>query len=325
MKRFFLIVLFGFCLIGFAQPVPFRGLGYPFKIQTNVPVNWQAPTKHLPKTFWIYRAVPAKVSPATISNLVALGSFTDKERKEFPDYPHLIAYDGPAGKMSLRINTDWAYIDYSDPDADDWHITNGVPNRQQAFKLAKRWLPKLGIDERQLFTNPNGGTKFYGASDTVFFYPREGGPVFATNTHSYEVVFYRAFDGIEFSGGCARGGGLIDFAHDAKISHILVSWRNYKREKRYPAATPETLLKWIREGKAVWWPAGGAPTYPDWDSAKKIAITKITPLYYSEAYDENDTPQYAAYPFAEMEAVADIGTTNLIFNLDCPIIGDDKP
>jgi hypothetical protein len=300
-------------------------LGNPFKTQTNINLVWDAPTNDMPRKLWIYRALPAKVPPDTISNLVALGSFTDKDRKKVPDHPHLISYADPTEKRGLLINTEWAFIHYSDSDAKDIDITNGVPDRQHAFEMAKRWLPKLGIDERQLFQNPNGaGTKFYGAPETVFFYSREGNsPAFATNTCMYNVTFFRALDGVGFSGGCARGGGEIEFGHHARISTILVSWRNYKRDKLYQAATPELLLKWIREGKAVWRSKDDS-MFPDWSSVKNIVITKATLYYYSEAYDENDKPQNAACPFVEMEAVANAGTTNLIFNFDCPIIDETQ-
>lgn len=324
MKNLVLLFFFGFCVTCFSQNAPFRRLGQAF-IQTNVPVVWNAPRNGLPRKFWVYRASPAKVFPAIISNLVALGSFTDKDQKKIPDNLHFISYADQTGKRALMINTEWAFIHYFDTDANDMHITNGVPNRQQAFEMAEHWLPKLGIDARQLFQNPKGaGTRFYGGAETVFFYPREGGPAFATNTCSYNVTFFRALDGIKFSGGCAHGGGEIVFGHDAKISDIMVSWRNYKRDKRYPTASTEILLKWIHEGKVVWWPSDDSPLI-DWRSVKKIVITKVTPYYYSEAYDENDKPQNTAYPFAEMEALADTGTTNLTFYFDCPIIDEAKP
>lgn len=322
--KFVLLSLLMFGVKSFGQNVPFYRLGSPFQTQTNISVSWNAPKSDLPHKFWIYKALPAKVSSDVISNLVALGSFTEKDREKIPGYPRLIAYDDPSGKKSLRVNPDWVFIEYSDPDADDMHNTNGVPSRQQAIEMAKHWLPILGIDSRQLAQNTDGtGIKIYGGPETVFFYPKEAGPAYATNICMQIVTFMRALDGIEISGGCARGGGCIQFGHDTKISKIMVSWRNYKRDKLYPAATPEMLLKWIREGKAVWRSKDDS-MFPDWSSVKNIVITKATLYYYSEAYDENDKPQNAACPFVEMEAVANAGTTNLIFNFDCPIIDETQ-
>jgi hypothetical protein len=310
------------CVTALAEDVPFHRLGYAFT-QSNINVVWKASTRNLPRAVWTYQAVPSDVSSTVISNLVALGGFTARDRKETPNNPHLISYANATKKKWLLINPAWAFVDYGDPDANDFHITNGVPDRRQAFKMAGVWLSKLGIDDRQLFPNPNGaGVKFYGGPDTVWLYPRGGGPAYATNIHAYGVIFYRALDGIEFSGGCARGGGQIDFGHHAGISKILVSWRNYQRDKLYPTTTRKGLLEEIRNGKAVWYSTNA--DWIDWPSVRKITITKITPYYYSEAYDENDKPQNAAYPFAEMEAVAYTGTTNLAFNFDCPIIDETK-
>jgi len=324
MKKIIYLSFLALCGASFGQNIPFRHLGSPFN-QTNVDLVWAAPTNNLPRELWVYRAWPASVSTDTISNLVALGSFTDRDRKKSPDNPHLISYADPTDKRGLLINTDWAFIHYSDADANDMHVTNGVPGKQQAFEMATTWLPKLGVDSRQLYRNPQGATiKVYGGPDTVFFYAREGkGSALATNICMYDVTFKRALDGVEISGGSARGGCTVEFGHHARISSIIVSWRNYKRDKLYSVPTPEILLKWIREGKAVWY----SPDFDvfDWSSIKKIVITKITPYYYSDAYGMNDNPQNWASPFAELEAKIEINQTNAIFYLDCPIIGETKP
>lgn len=306
------------CVTALAEDVPFHRLGYAFT-QTNISVFWKASTRNMPKTLWTYQAVPSDVSSTVISNLVALGGFTDKDRKETPNNPRLISYANATRKRWLLINPAWAFIDYGDSDASDFHITNGVPDRQQAFKMASDWLSKLGIDDRQMFPNPNSaGVKFYGGPDTVWLYPREGGPAYATNVHAYAVIFYRALDGVEFSGGCARGGGEIDFGHHGGISKILVSWRNYQRDKLYRTTARKKLLAEIREGKAVWYSTN--VDWIDWPSVQKITITKLKAYYYSEAYGESDKHQNAAFPFAEMEAVAYTGKTNIDFNFDCQVI-----
>jgi hypothetical protein len=63
--------------------------------------------------------------------------------------------------------------------------------------------------------------------------------------------------------------------------------------------------------------------FPDWSSVKNIVITKATPYYYSEAYDENDKPQNVACPFVEMEAVADFGNSNTTVRLMSPILSSE--
>jgi hypothetical protein len=312
--------LIGVCVAGFAQNVPFQRLGYAFT-QTNVNLIWNAPTNNLPKALWNYRALPSEISPAVISNLVTLGAFTDKDKRVFPDNIHTISYTDPTGKRSLLVNTDWVFINYGDAEANDMHITEGVPNKQQALDIATNWLPKLGIDRDQLARkSPSGDLLIFGGEATTFLYKNWSGPAYATNVSTYQVTFKRSLDGVQISGGSARGGYGIGIGHHGKISRILVSWRKYERDKLYPTATPERFLKWIQEGKAVWY--SDDLSFIDWPSVKRIIVRKVTPYYYSEGYGENDKPQNAAFPFAEMEAVADTGTTNLTFYLDCPIAAE---
>jgi len=50
--------------------------------RTNLLVHWNAPKHPWPKTLWVYHMVPTKFSPTVISNLMALGSFTEKDRTD---------------------------------------------------------------------------------------------------------------------------------------------------------------------------------------------------------------------------------------------------
>jgi hypothetical protein len=45
---------------------------------TNAEILWQAPTNHLPKSFWIYKILPRVFSATTISNAIVLASFQSK-------------------------------------------------------------------------------------------------------------------------------------------------------------------------------------------------------------------------------------------------------
>ncbi|MCI0747837.1 MAG: hypothetical protein L0Y58_20715 [Verrucomicrobia subdivision 3 bacterium] len=49
---------------------------------TNVSIAWNAPTNHWPTSLWIYKVVPQEFSPAVISNLMAIGGFTMKDRSK---------------------------------------------------------------------------------------------------------------------------------------------------------------------------------------------------------------------------------------------------
>ena len=309
--------------ITFGQSVPFERLGNSLA-QTNFDLVWSAPTNDLPHAAWIYRALPSKISSDVISNLVALGLFTERDRKNIPENPNLISYADPTRKRSLLINTAWSFIDYKNSDAKDMHIAEGVPDKELAFEIATNWLAKLGIDSSQLAKKTNGERRIVFSEETTIFYKAKGMPAYATNISMCAVTFKRTLDGVEISGGSARGGSDIEIGNHAKIYRILVSWREYERDKLYPIATPKTLLMWIREGKAVWYPSPDSQV-TELSFVKKMTITKVTPYYYSDAYGVDDKPYDWAAPFAEMEATIDNGVTNFNVRIDCPIIDETKP
>ena len=61
-------------------------------------------------------------------------------------------------------------------------------------------------------------------------------------------------------------------------------------------------------------------------NTKKLTITKITPYYMDEAFGTirtNYVPCNFAMPFAELEAVADFGTSNATLRLLSPILASD--
>jgi hypothetical protein len=175
MNRIFCFLILGLGGTALGQNVPYRHLGNPVTI-TNIEIVWAADTNHLPSQLWIYKALPATVSSDAISNLTDLGSFTGKDRKKISDNPHVISYADLAEKKSLLINTEWSFIHYSDPSANDMHNTNGVPDKQQAFEIATNWLDRLAVDSAQLSKDFRGnGLKVYGGAERVTFHPRGGG------------------------------------------------------------------------------------------------------------------------------------------------------
>lgn len=323
MKIIFLFSLFALCPSGLAQDVPFQRFGRPF-VQTNLDLIWGVLSNDLPSALSVFRVVSPTVSPAVASNLIALGSFSAKDRETVPGYPEIMSYTAAGGKRSFRIIPSWAEIYYSDQDADDMHITAGVPNAEQAFEIATNWLSKLGIDRNELTKKPDqSGLQFHVGDSRAVLYKSADGPPYTTNLHAREVTFMRSLGGVQVFGGSARGGCSILIGHHGKIANIEASWRSYHPDPPQPVAKPQTFLKWIREGKAVWrfrqdqWPS------PDWPSAKKLVITKVTPYYFSEGYSEYDTPLNWAAPFAELEARVETAQTNSMIYLDCPIIEPD--
>jgi hypothetical protein len=178
----------------------------------------------------------------------------------------------------------------------------------------------LGIDPSQLAKKNNSSDlRTYSTYAQAVLYKGLNQPAYATNIHMRGVYFIRSIDGVDFVGTGGRGGCMIEFGHNAKVSSITMSWRKLERDKLYPVATPETLLKWIHEGKAV---CETSPDYDiDWSSVKNMTINKVTPYYFGEAYSE---PQNVSSPFATIEAAIDTGQTNLTVYLHCPIMDETK-
>jgi hypothetical protein len=318
MKKIPILIFQMLCVGSFAGNVPLNQLGHVFN-NTNITLVWSVPTNNLPQRLWVYRALPSEFAPAAISNLMTLGAFTANDKnKNAP--PGILSFVSPNSKRKLWIYPERGYIDYNDYEADDMHITEGVPDEKRAFELATNYLSALNIDRSQLAKKSNGELRIYTAEETAMLYKERGMPAYATNIHMRGVYFVRSLDGVDFIGNGGRGGCEIEFGHHAKVSRMLLCWRTLERDKFYPVATPETLLKWIREGKAVYEPS---PDYDiDWSSVKRMAITKITPFYFGEVYSE---PQNMISPFATLEATVDTEPTNLTVYLHCPIIDEIKP
>jgi hypothetical protein len=314
------ILLGALCIASHAANVPFEQLGHVFN-QTNVNLIWNAPTNDLPRNLWVYRVLPSKFSPAETSNLMTLGAFTDADRRPVPNHPQTLSFVVLDTKRTLRIDPERGYFTYTDSEADKMKIVEGVPDEKQAFRLATNYFPMLGIDPSQLAKKDGGsGLRTFSAYGQAVLYRGLKQPAYATNVHMRGVYFIRSLDGVDFVGTGGRGGYMIEFGHDAKVSSITVSWRKLGRDKLYPVANPVTIMKWIREGRVV---CESSPDYAiEWPSLKNMTINKVTPYYFGEVYSE---PQNFVSPFATIEAAVETGQTNLTVYLHCPIIDETKP
>jgi len=314
MKKICILILVKvLCAGAFADHLPLGQLGRPFH-ETNLDLAWTAPTHELPRALRVYRVLPSKFSPAVVSNLMALGSFTAKDKKE--PFPHVTSYTTADEKRLLWINPDRGYIEYRDSDADDMNIAEGVPDEKQTYDLAIQYLPKLGIDRSQLAVKPNSSElRTYVTYKEALLYKGLGMPAYATNIPMRGVFFIRSLDGVDFFGKGVRGGCTIEIGHHAKMSQIIVGWRNLKRDKLYQVAKPETVVKWIRDGKAF---LQRAPdSHVNWTLARKMNIVKATPFYFGEPYIDR---QDWVYPFMTLEASVDAGERHEVVTLYCPML-----
>ena len=143
------ILLWALCVASHAANIPFEQLGHIFN-QTNINLVWNAPTNDLPRDLWVYRVLPAEFSPAVVSNLMTLGSFTAEDRRTIPNHPQTFSFITKNTRKTLWIDSERGYFNYADSEADKMKIVEGVPDEKQTFQLATNYFQKLGIDPSQL-------------------------------------------------------------------------------------------------------------------------------------------------------------------------------
>src|SRR2546422_527258 len=85
MKRLILTLSVLFTKSACSQEVPsFEHDGIPF-LPAKCEIVWAAPTSQVPAALWVYKTFPQRFSERAVSNLVALGSFTARNKKETPE------------------------------------------------------------------------------------------------------------------------------------------------------------------------------------------------------------------------------------------------
>jgi hypothetical protein len=100
-----------------------------------------------------------------------------------------------------------------------------------------------------------------------------------------------------------------------------------ERSELQSVANPQQIIACIRAFKTMSLPDENEPDYfgrlKNLAKAKKFTITKITPYYSEGVYGEtptNDEPPKVIMPIAELDAVADFGSSNLSVRLFSPIL-----
>ena len=127
------------------------------------------------------------------------------------------------------------------------------------------------------------------------------------------IFFNRRIDGVNFAGIGAGGGCQIKFSNHAKIADFRLVWRNLQPYKQYRVASPDEILSYIRDGQAVL----THKNLVNPADVKKLTITDCSPLYMGA---DGKEAQDLVYPFAQVEAVADLGTSSTNIQLYCPIL-----
>lgn len=311
--------VFALAVVGgsFSSPADsFRLEGEAFQPSKNVEIVWNVATNDLPRNLWIYKVTPYIYSPAVLSNLMAIGGFKKDDFTKPANPPvsdtNVICFRDSKGDhwtRALTIAPTFGWIEYHDDGGNFSDPIEGVPTNDEVEKLAIDCLFQMGID-RELLCDKRTG---YDATQGKL---SPDGRRLTTNIVSRGITFARQVDGVN-----VRGLGFrIHFGRHAKIKNFSVSWRNLLPYEAHRVATPKEMVDQIRAGHAVQLPWEDLTGL---DQAKKLDVVKITPRYFDKIGSE---PLDFMYPYADLELVADMGTTNkTTFYLRCPILRTNSP
>ncbi len=321
MKTIFLVLIGMFSSAAFSQRLPFKNEGGIEFHRTNLVVRWIAPENPWPKTIWVYQVIPTKFSPEVISNLMAIGSFTEKDKTNWNG----IGFSNSGRHLQLNFTGGEIFYDsrhvYSRT-----NVPKGVPETNQLFGLTTNLISKVGIDLSEVKKDENG-------KPIVWFDPSDHGTTYHSPQGVVTIVNYRrtrfsrVIDGIELG----FDDGEVEFGEHGKITMIQISWRSLAREKSYPAATPSDIIKWMREGRAFQKRFAGPRAEEkdfDWATVKSVTVKKAKAIYAGDSFfrgkreDYKGDPNSPSWvkPYANLWVTVDTGTTNIDVQIVCPIM-----
>jgi hypothetical protein len=296
-----------------------ESLGEPFDGR-NVEVNWAASTDAVPAKLEVFRTVPASFSLEIISNLVTLVELKNPAKAAGilstarQGKPASLT-EAETGKY-LAVTPATGYICYYDRQAVAMSPSaiRGVPTDDETLALARRILATLSISESNFVHKPRSvELERSGILEEAGGYDKQERVKFKVPV-ARGLILFRQINGIGLSGPGDCGGFRVEFGNDAKIKELAVSWRGIKPERLSPTAEREDITKRIKEGRAVInIPAGLPPAH----NIRKLRITSVRPYYLGQTGDE---PQKFIFPYLMLTAEADMGHTNGVVSLNCPIL-----
>ena len=288
---------------------------------TNAEIVWQVPSNALPKTLWVYRRLLPHVFPASvISNAIVLGSLQKHgiPRPSTNDFYILQEvppnWPGPIGTLFGMLPKD-AYMYFSGagfalvPARD-------IPDDETVRALARSYAPRLGVASVELSHGK--------------FHNHMGDDETGTTIFGRSVFFPRQLDGIDFfsadgSGDSAEGFAM-EFGSHAKVQAFSVRWSDMQHYKNERIASAGEISRCILAHKAIVMPNFKPDDFAmlkGLAAASKLTILKITPYYGEGMFGEiqtNDVPCEYATPFAELQAIADVGDKHVPVKILSPIL-----
>jgi hypothetical protein len=305
----FFLVQLSFFTTGFAQNPPWKEGGISIPARTNLDVRWKAANK-FPRKVWTYQLLPNDFLPEIISNVMALCSFTEKDKIhadtngmtfQSSDGSRKLSVSFPSGDIHFQAGPDWP----------DWttNLAIGVPKESELPKLTKDVLHKLDIplseitgwiDNHKMDFDEGGGV---GLVNGISF----------TNVIYRRVYFRRTVDGIPIA---VKFHGF-NVGEHGKLSKLSITWPRLQRIKSYRTVSQKDVINFIRDGIAMRGPASDNAPYIDWPSIKSVTITDALPSYL--------TDNSRLYPYLQLDATIDTGRGDAVVAILCPIIDETKP
>lgn len=298
---------------------------FSLHFSTNTEIIWAAPTNRLPNSFWIYKRLPPRpFSVSAISNAVILASL---QHKGFPK-PSTNSFfvwsaPNPCGQsfsvFSIQPASSTIYFSSTNKN----HSTGDIPDKETATQQAFECVSQFGLNRSDLIPKdfPIKSSESGGCGET------------STNEFCVrKVLLSRKLDGVSFFGDPSDGseGFSIEFGRSGQTRSFSFAWPNLEPDRKSLTASPKEIIRCIREQRVMVPPDNDETNYfgriKDLGEAKKFTITKITPYYGEGVFGKtptNDEPPKAIAPFAELEAVADFGSSTATVRLLSPIISSE--
>jgi hypothetical protein len=313
------VVFLSFILAGFCHAQGWQDVSA--SAFTNAQIVWQVPSNALPKTLWVYRRqLPHVFSAAIISNAIVLGSLEKHgiPRSSTNDFYILQEvppnWPGPIGTIFGILPKD-AYMYFSGA-AFAPVSRKDLPDDETISTLARGYAPRLGIASVELTRG--------------IFRMRIGDDENGITIFGRSIFFPRQLDGISFfsadDSGDSAEGFFIEFGGHGKLQAFSIRWSEMKHFKDERVASMDDITRCIQAHKAIVMP-NFKPDDFDWlkslANTKRLTIVKITPYYGEGIFSgipTNNTPCEYATPFAELEAVADMGDKQVPVKLLSPIL-----
>jgi hypothetical protein len=289
----------------------------------NLQVEWEAATNSLPATVAVFKVVPTWFSPTVISNVMRLAWATSLDRIRPPagmePPPRSVYFQSQDQKTNLIFVPFYGVIAVQAPD--DLHAPfdfEKVPDEARAYELTTNILKELEIPIGEVPVREDQQPHITFAAGTF-------GTPWERHRDTMRAEFGRQLDHID----CDLPAFWIEFGAHERVWRLELSWPRVQVEKRYPMATGDQIIAWIKEGRARVISLGGCSDSGVVEPGKiqRLAIKGINLRYYSYSpMDIERKPANRVYPYAVLDAEAEFAQGDTEdFPLYCPIVPEGLP